>query len=93
MTNPNYVAEDEAQVTYLAYAYPAYDAEDNAALFSHTGTLDTTGYGNGGERTIHRAGQPDVLVGSDTSARAISPVFDAAQVGVAVAPEYTTPIY
>lgn len=98
MTNPNYVPEDEVADPWGAggYAYPAYVLEDEPqqnGLFSHTGTLDTTGYGNGAPRTIVRAGQPDFLAGPDTSARAISPIFDEAPLGSVAGPAYTDPIY
>lgn len=94
---------------YLANGSPAYDAfEDdgitpNAAtvvMQSHTGTLDTTGYGSGVNRTIAGGIGPDaysVEAGPDTSAAAINPFLrpDLSTLpdGYVVGPTHTGPIY
>lgn len=82
------------------YAFPSYDLDDpgTEVLLSHTGTLDTTGYGNGEPYTAQRPGTvDDVELGADTSAAAINPFLrpDLTPLpdGYVVGPVYTGPIY
>lgn len=92
----------EAEVTPYGiggYAYPALDINDpgTQVLLGHTGTLDTTGHGNGAvDRVISRGGY-DVAAGPDTSAAGINPYLaadaDPLPSGVVEAPVYDGPIY
>ena len=80
-------------------AYPALDLDDpgTAILLGQTGTLDTTGGGDGDVDRVLTKGDYEVLAGPDQSAQGVNPLLnpfmETLPEGYVDAPVFDGPIY